>query len=107
VSLPVLFGSNLGGYSPRAVEKVRKAEEDMEVSVRGHELRARELAEIQMSYSRAAADATRVDIEEEIDILKKGLELAKGSAAATEIVARKLNELSSADSNRFRRIFGG
>ena len=105
--LPVPYGSNPGGFSRRALEKARRAQEEMELSVHGHELRARELAEIQMTYSRAAADATRGDMEEEIDVLKMGLKLAEGLASGHEIVARKINSLTSADESRFRRIFGG
>jgi hypothetical protein len=105
--LPVPLGSDPSAFSQRTLDRARRAQEGMELAVHKSELRARELAEIQMAYSRAAADAARVDLEEEIDVLKRGMELAKGSAAAMELVARKADALSSADSIRFRKIFGG
>ncbi len=107
-SMLVHLGSGRGGgFSERAIERAKKDEEDTAVGINHHQLQASALVQIHMAYSGARADATRFDIEEEIDVLEKGVELAKGREAALEIVARKVNTLSNADSIDFIRTFGG
>jgi hypothetical protein len=60
-----------------------------------------------MADTRAVADATRVALEEEIDLLDYGLRLAGSSAAKAELVARHVNRLSNIDNARLSRRFGG
>lgn len=103
----VHLGSSRGGFSGRALDRVSKDEEEITTAIDHHQLRAGALAAIHMAYSGARADATRFDIAEEIDVLDEGIERAKGRSAALEIVARKVNALSNADSTDFTRTFGG
>ncbi len=107
MSLPVPFASEPGGFSSRGLERARKSQEGAALAVFDHTVRAQAIAEMDMADTHAIADATRVALEEEIDLLDHGLRLAGSSAAKAELVARHVNRLSNINNARLSRRFGG
>jgi hypothetical protein len=105
--LPVPFGSEPRGFSSRGLEKARRAQESASLTVFDHTVRAQAMAEMDMADSRAVADATRVALEEEIDLLDHGMRLAGASAAKAELVARHVNSMSNSNNRRLQARFGG
>jgi hypothetical protein len=65
------------------------------------------MAEEDRQDSQAAGAALRTALDEEMALLREGLALAGQSQAGVELVARKVELLSSIDNSRIRRRFGG
>lgn len=77
-----------------------------ELAIYRHGLRARYRAETDRLDAQAASDAVQAALEEELNLLDYGLRRAAGSAAAGELVARKIGILSSINNRRIGRRFG-
>jgi hypothetical protein len=71
-----------------------------------HGLEAAVVAECDRQDAQAAADACSASLEAELDLLDYGLHRANGSAAKTELVARKVNRLAAINDSRIARRFG-
>lgn len=95
------------GMSPRQLSQAVGVQRRTELQVFQHSVRARYQAEIDRIDSQAAGDALRAALDEETDLLDYGLRLANGSASKAELVARKVELLSSTNNRRFSRRFGG
>jgi hypothetical protein len=65
-----------------------------------------EMAEFDRQDSDAAASATQVALEVEMDVLDYGMGRAGQSAAKINLVARKVELLSSTNNRRLLRRFG-
>jgi hypothetical protein len=94
------------GLMPYQLARASRAQANTELEIHRHLLRARALAEIDQIDSQAAADAARAALDEELSFLQDGLAKAGQSAAAVEIVARKVELLTNTDNRRFVRRFG-
>ena len=104
-NLPVLVGSKISGLSQHGLTKATKIDEAAALTVYGQTVAAETIAQIDMADTEAAETAAEFALKAEMRLLKKGLAEAGTSAAAAELVARKVNSLSTADENRFRRRF--
>jgi hypothetical protein len=88
--------------SRRAITRVRRTQ----LAVFNHGLEAQALAEMDRQDTEAVGDASRASLDEELDLLHKGLAQAGQSAAAIELVARKVELLANIDNRRIARRFG-
>lgn len=86
----------------RAGRALRRAE----VAVFEHGLQAASRAAMDRHDAQATADAVQASLEEELALLDYGLHRANGSAAKTELVARKVQLLSALNDRRITRHFG-
>lgn len=93
--------------NPRQMQAAARAQRSTELAVFRHSLDARLRSECDRIDSQAAADAMRAALDEELDLLDYGLSRANGSAAKAELVARKVEMLSSSNNSRINRRFGG
>jgi hypothetical protein len=89
--------------SRRAVARFRRTQ----LAVVSHGLEAQARAEMDRQDTQATADALRTALDEELALLRDGLAQAGQSAAAIELVARKVELLSSIDNRRIAGRFGG
>ena len=92
--------------TPIQTAQAVRAQRKMEVAVFRHGLQAAARAECDRQDGQAAADAIQAALEEELDLLDYGLHRANGSAAKTELVARKVQQLASINDRRISRRFG-
>jgi hypothetical protein len=88
--------------SRRAVARGRRTQ----LAVLSHGLDAQAQADMDRQDTQAVADALRTSMDEELALLRDGLAQAGQSAAAIELVARKVELLSSIDNRRIARRFG-
>lgn len=100
-------GSGMDGFSSRALEKATRAQESATLTVFEHTVKAQAIRDMDIADSHAVTDATRVALEEEIDLLDYGMRLAAGSPSKAEIVARHSNRLSNSNNRRLQARFGG
>jgi hypothetical protein len=105
-NLPARWSPDLPGNS-RQIVKAAKAAEHTELAVYEHHLAARYLAEVDRIDGEAIAEVVKAALEEELNLLDWGLAQAAGSPAKAELVSRKTSLLSSANSSRISRRFGG
>jgi hypothetical protein len=105
--LPVPFNDDSGGFTSRQVAKARRAQASTSIAVYRHGLEAQALADMDRADSQAASDATRMSLEEELDLFDFGMSRVGGSAAKAELVARHVNRLSAINNRRLTRRFGG
>lgn len=102
--LPIrLEGVRATWQQSRAVEAQRKTE--LEIFRRA--LHTRFLAECDRIDSEAIADVARHSLQEEMNVLDYGLQLAGDSLAKRELVARLSALQSRLDNERIARRFGG
>ncbi|MGH9089833.1 MAG: hypothetical protein ACRDZR_00390 [Acidimicrobiales bacterium] len=92
--------------TPFQAAKSGRALRRAEVAVFEHGLRAAARAAMDGQDAQAAADAVQGSLEEELALLEYGLHRANGSAAKTELVARKVQLLSALNDRRITRHFG-
>ncbi len=71
-----------------------------------HGLQARYLAECEMQDAHALADVVQTALELELSNLDYGLQLAQGSAAKAELVARKIELQARINNARIAQRFG-
>ena len=81
--------------TPYQAAQVSKAQRRAEIAVFRHGLEAMIQTECARHDAAAVSDAARTALEEELDLLDYGIHRANGSAAKTELVARKVQMLSS------------
>jgi hypothetical protein len=106
--LPALFNDRAGtDLITRQLSCAREARAGTELRVYQHFLESRALAEEDQLDTQAAWDAAHTALDAELSLLHDGLEKAGRSAAAVELVARKVTALANADNRRFARRFGG
>jgi hypothetical protein len=86
--------------------KAAKLQRRTEFEVFRHGLQAAATSMCDQQDGQATADAIRASLDEELDLLEWGLHRANGSAAKTELVARKVNQLACINDNRLNRNFG-
>jgi hypothetical protein len=94
------------GRSQYRTGRASRIQHRAELEVYGHGLVAAVNAECELQDARALADVIRTSLDEELDLLEWGLHRANGSIAKTELVARKLNMLSTINDRRINRRFG-
>lgn len=95
-----------GWLTSRQVVRARKAQLSTDLALFRHRLDAQRRAEEDRQDTQAVADASRAALDEELGLLRDGLAQAGQSAAAIELVARKVELLSSIDNCRIARRFG-
>lgn len=105
--LPDVISSAADGLSSRQLQAAARAQRSTELRVFRHGLDARLRAECDRIDSQAAGDALRAALDEELDLLDYGLRRTGGSAAKAELVARKVEMLSSINNRRVSQRFGG
>jgi hypothetical protein len=93
--------------SPRQVDQAVRALRNTELAIFRHGLTARYQAEADRLDAQAGAEALQASLAEELNLLDYGLRRAGGSAAKAELVARKVELLSSINNRRINRRFGG
>lgn len=91
--------------SPVQAAQAVRAQRKMEVAVFRHGLQAAARAECDRQDGQAAADAIRASLDEELSLLDWGLHRAGASATKVELVARKVQMLSSLNDTRLTRRF--
>lgn len=94
-----LFDDGSGWLTSRRVRR-------KQLAVLNHSLDAQALADIDRQDTQAIADASRTALDEELTLLREGLAQAGQSAAAIELVARKVELLANIDNRRIARRFG-
>jgi hypothetical protein len=104
--LPALLNDDTG-LTSRQVAKARSVQASTELRLFGYTLEAHTLAEMDRLDSQAAGDASRAALDEEIGLLEHGLARAGGSAAVTELAARRVELLAAINDRRITRRFGG
>lgn len=92
--------------TPRQYRHVERDQRHAELAVYQHGLAAATQAAMDRLDAQAAADAVQASLEEELALLDYGLHRASGSAAKTELVARKVQLLSALNDCRITRHFG-
>jgi hypothetical protein len=102
-NLPDVF---LGSPASRQLARATRARESSELTIYGHALDSHVLAECDRIDSEATAQVISTAMEQEIATLKHGLQLANGSAAAAELVARLSSLHSRIDTQRIARRLG-
>ena len=101
--LPARRTVELEVHSPRHLAKAQRSAANTEMAIYRHALAARYRAETDRLDSEALADAARASLEAELDLLEHGMRRAAGSQAKTELVARKVEMLSSINNQRIAR----
>jgi hypothetical protein len=96
-----------GSLSPRQAARASRALAKSNMRVFRHGLDAQAQAEEARQDTQAVADALRTALDEELSLLRDGLAQAGQSAAAVELVARKVDLLANIDHRRISRRFGG
>jgi hypothetical protein len=94
------------GWTPRQKGRAGRAQSRAELEVLYHGLAAGVRTECEIHDAIATADVMRTSLDEELQLLDWGLHQANGSAAKTELLARKVNMLSSINNRRIARRFG-
>ena len=94
------------GLTPYQRKKAARARNKAELDIFVHGLGARVRAEAEIHDGQAVADVMQASLQEEIHLLEWGLQRPNGSAAATELVARKVSMLSNINNSRITRRFG-
>jgi hypothetical protein len=96
-----------GSLSPRQAARASRDLAKSHMRVFRHRLEAWAMAEEDRQDSEAVADASRTSLEQELRLLSEGLALAGQSAAAIELVARKVELQANIDNRRIAWRFGG
>jgi hypothetical protein len=95
-----------GSQSPWQAAQAVRIQRRADIAVFRYGLQAAMRAEFDRQDGQAVADAIRASLDEELDLLEWGVHRAAGSAAKTELVARKVQMLSSINDRRLTRHFG-
>lgn len=96
-----------GNRPSRQLIQASRAQERTELEIFRHGLAARFQAECDRADTEALSDVLTTALDEEVGLLKYGMAKAAGSAAAAELVSRKVDEFSNLNSRRINRRFGG
>jgi|GEM_PF-1499883 hypothetical protein len=104
--VPVGDGDDFS-LTPYERARASRAQRRAELEIYRHGLAAGVRAECEIQDAQAVADVIQCALQQELDVLDWGLHRADGSAAKAELVARKLNALSSINDRRIARRFGG
>jgi hypothetical protein len=102
----VPFDDGSGWLTNRQLARARRAQLSTDLAVFRHGLQAQALAEMDRQDTQAVGDASRASLDEELALLRDGLAQAGQSAAAIELVARKVELLANTDNRRITRRFG-
>jgi hypothetical protein len=94
------------GQASRQLTQATRAQEQTELEIFRHTLTARFQAECDRADTEALSDVMSAALDEELGLLRYGLDKAAGSAAAAELVSRKVVEFSGLNSRRISRRFG-
>jgi hypothetical protein len=96
-----------GSLSPRQAARASRALAKANMRVFCHGLEAQAQAEEGRQDIQAVADVSRAALDEELALLRDGLAQAgPSSAAAIELVARRVELLASIDNRRITRRWG-
>lgn len=90
----------------RQVARAHSAQLSTSLEVFLHGLEAQAKADMDGQDSRAIADAARAALDEELGLLRDGLAQAGQSAAAGELVSRKVVLMADANNRRIAQNFG-
>ena len=104
-NLPAIRGDD-DGLPGRYLARARRTQLAAELQVFQHDVQAAALSTIDQIDAQSIADAARCSLEEELRLLEEGLARAGTSKAALELVARKVNILSTSYDRRLNRRFG-
>ena len=106
--MTTLVPTRNGGISltPRQARQLERDQCQAELAVYQHGLAAAARAAMDRHDAQATMDAVQASLEEELALLEHGLHRANGSAAKTELVARKVQLLSALNDRRITRHFG-
>lgn len=104
--LPALL-DNESEFTRRQLDQARKAEAANALEVFRYGLGAQARARIDEHDTWAGHDAALAAAKAELQLLRKGVLEAGGSAAGVELVARWVEQLSSSNHRRYGRRFGG
>jgi hypothetical protein len=96
-----------GSRPSRQLAQATRAQEKCELEIFRHGLAARFQAECDRADTQALSDVLTTALDEELGLLRYGLDKAAGSAAAAELVSRKVSQFSEINSRRIARRFGG
>ena len=102
----VPFDDGSGWRTNRQLARARREQLSIDLVVFRHGLDARKKAEEDRQDSQALGDAMRTSLDEELGLLREGLALAGPSAAAIELVARKVETTANINNRRVVRRFG-
>ena len=102
----VPFDDGSGWLTNRQLVRARRAQLSTDLAVFRHGLQAQAQADMDRQDTQALADALRTSMDEELSLLRDGLAAAGQSAAAIELVSRKVELLSSTNNRRAARRFG-
>jgi hypothetical protein len=105
-ALVPLNDGSAGWLTNRQLARARRAQLSTELTVFRHGLDARARAEMDAQDTQAVADASRIALDEELDLLDYGLSRAGQSAAKAELVARHVERLAVINNRRISRRFG-
>jgi hypothetical protein len=93
--------------SPRLPSrKASRAVAKSHMRVFHHELEVWAMLEEERQESEAVADASRTSLEQELRLLREGLALAGQSAAALNLVSRRVELQANIDTRRITRRWG-
>lgn len=106
--MTTLVPARSGGLSLtlRQARQVERDQRHAELAVHQHGLATAARAAMDRHDAQATMDAVQASLEEELALLEYGLHRANGSAAKTELVARKVQLLSALNDRRITRHFG-
>jgi hypothetical protein len=103
-NLPV----HVDGFGPsRQLARPSRKQRKTAVAIFNHGLQTRYLAECEMQDAHALSEVVQTALELELANLDYGLQLAAGSAAKAELVARKIELQSRLNNARIVQHFGG
>ena len=102
----VSFAGDGGDDESRLPAHLRRARRRADYCLFHHGLEVAVAAEMDRQDGYALADVLTTATDEELRFLDHGLALAGGSATKVELVARKLEMLSSINNRRIARRFG-
>jgi hypothetical protein len=102
----VPFDDGRGWLTNRQLARAVREQQSTDLAVFRHGLDARRKAEEDRQDTQALGDAMRTSLDEELGLLREGLAQAGQSAAAIELVARKVETTASINNRRAARRFG-
>jgi hypothetical protein len=102
-----LDNAPLSWRTKRQLARAHSAQLSTNLAVFRHGLEASARAEMDAQDSQAIADAARTALDEELALLRDGLNQAGQSAAAVELVSRKVELVANTNDRRLARRFRG
>ena len=105
MSLPEIRRDASVVMTPRTLARASRAQQKAELAVFEHGLARQAQSMMDQIDTNATGDALRHALDEELALLDHGLQRAGGSAAAVELVSRKVDRFQSLNDSRQLRRF--